>query len=217
MTADAEYVLEGLEGPGEILVDRWGVPHMYASSLYDAFRVGAGEPALPGISIGHNGQIAFGPTIFSIDQEDLYVYQTNPEQPLEYRYQGRWEPMRIVTDTVPVKGGDPVQVELRYTRHGPVIDEDPERHTAFAVRTAWLEPGMAPYLGSMDYMHATNWDEFLAAMNRWGAAGAPAVRRPGRQHRMEAGRPDPDPAELDGYPSGPRGRQLRVGRLPGHG
>jgi penicillin G amidase len=28
---------------------------------------------------------------------------------------------------------------------------------------------MAPYLGSMDYMRATNWDQFLAAMNRWGA------------------------------------------------
>ena len=131
--------------------------------------IGAGEPALPGISIGHNGQIAFGLTIFSIDQEDLYVYETNPGQPLEYRYQDRWEPMRVVTDTVPVKGGEPVQVELRYTRHGPVIYEDPERHTAFAVRAAWLEPGMAPYLGSMDYMRARNWDEFLAAMNRWGA------------------------------------------------
>ena len=39
MTADSEYVLEGLEGPAEILVDRWGVPHVYASSLYDAFRL----------------------------------------------------------------------------------------------------------------------------------------------------------------------------------
>jgi penicillin amidase len=41
--------------------------------------IGAGEPALPGISIGHNGQIAFGFTIFAIDQEDLYVYETHPE------------------------------------------------------------------------------------------------------------------------------------------
>ena len=39
MTSDAEYVLEGLEGPAEILIDRWGVPHMYASTLYDVFRV----------------------------------------------------------------------------------------------------------------------------------------------------------------------------------
>lgn len=131
--------------------------------------IGAGEPALPGVSIGHNGRIAFGLTIFPIDQEDLYVYQTNPEQPLEYRYRDRWEPMGVVTDTIPVKGEDPVQAELRFTRHGPVIYQDPERHTAFAVRAAWLEPGMAPYLGSMDYMRARNWDEFLAAMNRWGA------------------------------------------------
>ncbi|HEU4897957.1 MAG TPA: penicillin acylase family protein [Actinomycetota bacterium] len=131
--------------------------------------IGAGEPALPGVSIGHNGRIAFGLTIFPIDQEDLYVYQTNPEQPLEYRYQDRWEPMGVVTDTIPVKGEDPVQAELRFTRHGPVIYQDPERHTAFAVRAAWLEPGMAPYLGSMDYMRARNWNEFLAAMNRWGA------------------------------------------------
>ncbi len=38
--------------------------------------IGAGEPALPGISIGHNERIAFGLTIFPIDQEDLYVYET---------------------------------------------------------------------------------------------------------------------------------------------
>ena len=131
--------------------------------------IGAGEPALPGISIGHNGRIAFGLTIFSIDQEDLYVYRTNPDNPLEYRYQDRWEPMRVVRDIVQVKGGQDVEVELRYTRHGPVIYDDVDRHTAFAVRAAWLEPGMAPYLGSMDYMRATNWNEFLAAMNRWGA------------------------------------------------
>ncbi|MBW6922915.1 penicillin acylase family protein, partial [Salmonella enterica subsp. enterica serovar Weltevreden] len=28
-----------------------------------------------------------------------------------------------------------------------------------------------PYFGSMDYMRATNWDQFRAAMNRWGAPG----------------------------------------------
>jgi penicillin G amidase len=52
-----------------------------------------------------------------------------------------------------------------------VIYTDPERHTAFAVRTAWLEPGTAPYLGSLDYMHARTPDEFVDAMNRWGAPG----------------------------------------------
>ncbi len=35
-----------------------------------------GELALPGISIGHNGKIVFGLTIFSIDRENLYIYET---------------------------------------------------------------------------------------------------------------------------------------------
>ena len=131
--------------------------------------IGGGEPGLPGISIGHNGQIAFGLTIFAIDQEDLYVYELNPDNALEYRYQGGWERMRVERETIDVADGQPVEVELVFTRHGPVIHSDPATGTAFAVRAAWLEPGMAPYLGSMDYMRARNWDEFLGAMNRWGA------------------------------------------------
>ncbi|MCW2948413.1 MAG: acyl-homoserine-lactone acylase, partial [Actinoallomurus sp.] len=133
--------------------------------------IGAGEPALPGISIGHNGRIAFGLTIFPIDQEDLYVYRTNPADRREYWYQGRWEPMVRVHETMPVRGGEPAEVELWFTRHGPVIASNAERDAAFAVRAAWLEPGMAPYLGSMDYMRASGPDEFVAAMNRWGAPG----------------------------------------------
>ncbi|MDD7941608.1 penicillin acylase family protein [Actinomycetospora lutea] len=129
--------------------------------------IGGGEPALPGISIGHNGRIAFGLTIFAIDQEDLYVYETDPDDPTRYRYDGGWESMRRLEETIAVRDGDPVTAELLFTRHGPVIHQDAGR--AYAVRAAWLEPGMAPYLGSMDYMRAQNWDQFAAAMNRWGA------------------------------------------------
>lgn len=46
--------------------------------------IGGGEPALPGLSIGHNEYGAWGLTIFSIDQEDLYVYDTNPENQNQY-------------------------------------------------------------------------------------------------------------------------------------
>ena len=144
------------------------VAHLVAPDLNV---IGAGEPALPGVSIGHNGKIAFGLTIFSIDQEDLYVYETNPEDHSKYRYGGRWETMEVEKQTIPVKGGEPAEIELKYTRHGPVVYEDTGKRTAFVVRAAWLEPGMAPYLGSIEYMRAGNWDEFLAAMNRWGAPG----------------------------------------------
>ncbi|MGW6272253.1 penicillin acylase family protein [Streptomyces sp. NPDC055060] len=133
--------------------------------------IGAGEPALPGISIGHNGHVAFGLTIFPIDQEDLYVYRTNPADPHAYWYDGGWERMTHVTERIPVRDGEPVSADLWFTRHGPVIRELPDQNAAFAVRAAWLGPGMAPYLGSMDYMRATSPDAFVAAMRRWGAPG----------------------------------------------
>jgi penicillin amidase len=133
--------------------------------------IGAGEPALPGLSVGHNGHVAFGFTVFSVDQEDLYVYRTRPGQPAEYRYRDRWEPMTAVREEIPVRGAPPVSVELWFTRHGPVIRSAPESDTAFAVRAAWLEPGMAPYLGSIETMRAPDVERFTAALNRWGAPG----------------------------------------------
>jgi penicillin amidase len=134
--------------------------------------IGAGEPFLPGLSIGHNGTIAFGLTRFYMDQEDLYVYELNPADPTAYRYQGRWEPMVRVTERIEVKGEvAPREVVNSFTRHGPVLLAEPGRQRAYALRAAWLEPGMAPYFGSMDYMRARNWDQFRAAMNRWGAPG----------------------------------------------
>jgi penicillin amidase len=131
--------------------------------------IGAGEPALPGISIGHNGTIAFGLTIFDVDQEDLYVYDVNPANARQYRYQGAWEPMRVLRETIEVKGAAPVSAELVFTRHGPVIYADAAKHRAYAVRTCWLEPGMAPYFGSVSYMRASNFAEFQRAMLHWGA------------------------------------------------
>ena len=126
--------------------------------------IGAGEPALPGVSIGHNERIAFGLTIFPIDQEDLYVYEKKRKG---YRYQSDNEPFHIITESVLVKDSEPVTIEMKFTRHGPVIYET-KRH-AFALRAAWLEPGMAPYFGSIEYMGATNFRSFVAALNRWGA------------------------------------------------
>ena len=66
--------------------------------------IGAGEPALPGVSFGHNGTTAFGITIFYIDQEDLYVYETDPKDANRYRYGQGWEAMRLVQEKLVVKG-----------------------------------------------------------------------------------------------------------------
>jgi penicillin amidase len=130
--------------------------------------IGAGEPALPGISLGHNERIAYALTIFSFaDEEDLYVYDTNPGNPNQYRYQGAWEDMEVVTEPIAVRGAAPVAGVLKFTRHGPVISEDAAHGKAYALRAAYLEhEGTAVYLSSLRIDQARNWDEFVAGMEK---------------------------------------------------
>ena len=131
--------------------------------------IGAGEPALPGVSFGHNDDMAWGLTIFSIDQEDLYVYETRGDT---YRYRSGFEPMTVVRETVEVKGQAPRQVTLKFTRHGPVIDEVAETGHgahAFALRTVWNQPGASGYFGSSRMWHAKSWADFKAGQEAWGS------------------------------------------------
>jgi len=130
--------------------------------------IGAGEPALPGLAAGHNERTAYGFTIFAADQQDLFVERTDPANPLRCRYAGKWEMMRTVKELFRVKGKDqPVEVELRHTRHGPVIYEDREKHLAYALRWTGLEPGGAGYLASLSLNRARHWSEFRKALERW--------------------------------------------------
>src|SRR5206468_331832 len=89
--------------------------------------IGAGEPGLPGVALGHNDRIAWGFTIVGTDQADLVVETTDPKDDTRYRAGGRWERMTVVRERVPVKGVPGGKaVELRFTRNGPVLFRDPE-------------------------------------------------------------------------------------------
>lgn len=125
--------------------------------------IGGGEPEIPGISIGHNEHGAWGLTVFRTDAEDLYIYETNPDNPNQYWYKGAWEDMRIIKESIPVKGQKAVEVELKYTRHGPVSHEDQKNNKAYAIRCGWMEIGGSPYLASLRMNQATNFEEFQDA------------------------------------------------------
>lgn len=129
---------------------------------------GAGEPSVPGVMIGHNGTMAWGLTIFYIDQEDVYVYETHPDDPDLYRYGEGWERMRRVEEAVPVRGHADQVLTLKFTRHGPVVFEDGDARRAYAVRSAAFEPGTAPYLVALKLMRAKSLAEFRAAAVTWG-------------------------------------------------
>ncbi|QDY75231.1 penicillin acylase family protein [Streptomyces qinzhouensis] len=134
--------------------------------------IGAGEPWNPGVSFGHNGHIAFGLTNMPVDQNDLYVYELDPADPTRYRYRDGWEPFDTVHDTIPVAGTAPAPAALRFTRHGPVIRVDEANNRAYAVRTVWTEPGTSPYLGSLGFQQAKNFDEFTRGLESWKTPGS---------------------------------------------
>ena len=127
--------------------------------------IGAGEPGLPGVADGHNENIAWGFTIFGLDQQDLYIEEINPRNPDEYRTDKGWEPFESRRETIEVRGGGSAVVELKWTRHGPVLWSDGKR--ALALRWVGAEPGTAGYLGSLALDRAQNWKEFESAMARW--------------------------------------------------
>ena len=129
--------------------------------------VGAGEPPFVGVAIGHNERVAWGLTIVGTDQEDVYVETVNPANPAEVRFDGRWEPLRIVKETIKVKGAADVVTDVRISRHGPIFFEDRSRHLAYAIRRAAAEPGTAPYLAGLRLGQARNCREFLDAAMYW--------------------------------------------------
>jgi penicillin amidase len=127
--------------------------------------IGAGEPGLPGVAVGHNEKIAWGFTIFGLDQQDLYLAELDPANPEQYKTEHGWERMEVKTETINVRGGTPVVVKLKFTRHGPVLWEDGKR--ALTLHWVGAEPGTAGYLGSLALDRAQNWQEFEQAMPRW--------------------------------------------------
>jgi len=132
----------------------------------------------PGVVIGHNDKIAWGFTNVGPDVQDLFVEKINPSNPNQYEVNGRWEDMELVQETIQVSGSEPVEMTVRYTRHGPIVSETygsledfeeksgvqvPENY-AIALRWTALESSNTfPALWKLNLAH--NFDEFRSALS----------------------------------------------------
>jgi len=129
--------------------------------------IGATEPGVPGVAVGHNDRVAWGFTILGVDQQDLYVEETDPKNPDRYMWKGEWRDMIVSSELIFVKGVmEPVEVKLKRTRHGPVVFENREKHRAYALKWAGAEIGGAGYVGALGVMQAGNWQEFRTGIAR---------------------------------------------------
>lgn len=125
--------------------------------------IGAGSPGLPGIMQGHTDFYAFGRTNSHIDQEDLFILETKPDDPDLYRHQGSWKRLETVTEIIKVKDGPDAVVTLKYAAQGPVISQDPARNRAAALSSVSLLPGANMSFAIIALNLARNWEELREA------------------------------------------------------
>ena len=120
--------------------------------------IGAGEPGLSGVALGHKPEHRLGFTIFGLDQRDLYVEQLNPGNAHEYRTEAGWVPMLIRREKFLSQGGRGNCRDLG-SRHGPVLWRKDGKRCLRCVGSG-ASPGRQGYLASLAIDRAGTGVEF---------------------------------------------------------
>ncbi|MDP8955557.1 MAG: penicillin acylase family protein, partial [Actinomycetota bacterium] len=139
----------------------------------------------PGVVIGHNERIAWGYTTLPGDSQDLFMERLN-EDGTAALYNGVWEQLAVHREEIHVRGrSEPEIVEVRETRHGPIL----ESYMVGMVNPEVVEEGLretyamrwvgGEEITSPSTVHkvstAENFDQFRAALADWTCSGVHAV------------------------------------------
>jgi penicillin amidase len=85
--------------------------------------IGATLPGLPFVVLGRTQGVAWGFTNTGPDVQDLYLEQLDATKPGQYRTPTGWAAFEARAETIRVKGQGDVTLQVRNTRHGPVISD----------------------------------------------------------------------------------------------
>ena len=135
-------------------------------------------PAAPGVIIGHNASIAWGVTNVGADIQDLYAIQLNPDNPLQYQWNGEWRDITVREETI--RFGDseePITIQVRDTHLGPIINDnqiDPDTGELLDFNSAdplvlrWTGHDAGTLFKSVMMLNlASDWGEFREALKYW--------------------------------------------------
>jgi penicillin amidase len=149
--------------------DTWYMADLYSPSANGApafHAAGVSLPGLPFIVAGHNEHVAWGFTALYADVQDLYIEKLDGKG----NYQGNdaaWHPLAVDRETIHVRGGRDVVVDVESTAHGPLLDPllvngDPP----IALKWTLYDPSFNA-LPLYEMNVASNWTEFSAALAQW--------------------------------------------------
>ena len=141
-----------------------------ATCPYDV--AGVSFPGVPGVVLGHNARIAWGATNVDPDVQDLVIEQPDPADPTHYLTGAGSLPFDVRTEEIKVKGGDPVTLQVRSTRHGPILNGVDDRLAGaplMALRWTATQSTDRTFEAIMGLNVAANFDDFRAALSLYGA------------------------------------------------
>ncbi len=132
---------------------------------------GATVPAAPVFVLGHNGTIAWAGTSTGSDVQDFFIERVSEGDPERYDTPEGPRPFDVRTETIVVKGREPLELTVRETRHGPVVSDlapefagDPGQGRLVALSSTLLRDDDMTFLAFLRLNQARNWDDFTAAL-----------------------------------------------------
>jgi penicillin G amidase len=153
---------------GHQMPNLWYEAHLRAANLDVA---GVTLPGMPYVIVGHNQKIAWGFTNVGPAVTDLYIENFNAQG--TYQTPKGWLQPEHRTEIIHVKGQPDVSIDVKTTRHGPVITElIPGETRPLSLRWTMYDGLRIPFF---DVNTAQNWDEFRHAFSMLDAPGQNVV------------------------------------------
>jgi len=153
---------------GHQMPNLWYEAHLRSGALDVA---GVTLPGMPYVIVGHNQRIAWGFTNVGPTVTDVYIENVNAEG--AYQTPKGWVQPEHRVEVIHVKGKPDVEIDVKITRHGPIITElVPGETRQLALRWTLYDGLQIPFF---DVNSAQNWDEFTKAFSHLDAPGQNVV------------------------------------------
>ena len=173
LTATGKPLLANDPHLGTRLPSTWYLAHISAGD-FDV--IGGTFPGAPAVALGRNRFIAWGATNVAADVEDLYRERVDATGTF-VEFRGAQEPITVVPETIIVKGSASVHLDVRVTRHGPLVSDAINANNAeskanpkppplepLAFRWTALDPDDGTLASFLKVNEARNWTEFTDAL-----------------------------------------------------